>query len=146
MKKEPTYTPEQIAMLEKNPYTFKVTQRGLSFTLEFKQFFIEQLYEHGLTSVQILAKAGYDVDMLDRSLFYSVKGSIVREYHSEKGLRSPRGLSISERRAIEEKKAAMKTTENAAINELQDRVLHLEAQIDFLKKISSIRNTGKGHV
>ena len=40
MKKEPTYTPEQIAMLEKNPYTFKVTQRGLSFTLEFKQFFI----------------------------------------------------------------------------------------------------------
>ena len=42
-KKKPCYTNEQVAILVQNPYTHTATAYRLTFTLEFKEYFIDQV-------------------------------------------------------------------------------------------------------
>ena len=57
------FTPEEIKILEANPYTRRVSAGSLSITMEAKQRVLE-LYETGITSRQIVEALGYDYEIL----------------------------------------------------------------------------------
>ena len=47
MSKKIPFTEEQIHVFEQNPYTHSASPNHISFTLEFKQFFVDQIRNHG---------------------------------------------------------------------------------------------------
>ena len=48
-----SFTPEEIVLLRNNPYTLKVTERTIRFTLPFKQYMLEGL-QHGKSPATIV--------------------------------------------------------------------------------------------
>jgi hypothetical protein len=136
--KKPTYTEEQIRILEQNPYTHNVTPYKISFTLEFKEFFISQVNVPGMTSKKIFKAAGYDPKIFSEAMITNARRAILSEASSPEGLKPPRGLSSAEKTAAFAKKDLDAQRASTSIKELQNRVVHLEQQIEFLKKISNI--------
>ena len=135
---KPTYTEEQIRILEQNPYTHNVTPYKISFTLEFKEFFMSQVNITGMTSKKIFKAAGYDPKIFSEAMITNVRRAILSEASSPDGLKPPRGLSQAEKTAAYAKKDLDAQRTSTSIKELQNRVVHLEQQIEFLKKISNI--------
>jgi hypothetical protein len=133
-----SYTEEQIRILEQNPYTHNVTPYKIFFTLEFKEFFVSQVALPGMTTRKIFEAAGYDPEMFTRSARDSIRSKILNESKSPEGLKPPRGLSPAQRTAAYAKKDLDAQRTSTSIKELQNRVVHLEQQIEFLKKISNI--------
>ena len=131
------YTEEQIRILEQNPYTHYVSPYRLVFTLAFKEFFISKVHEPGMTCPKILRAAGYDTQFFPRYFIDNVRKKILAEAASPEGLKPPRGLSQAEKiKAFAEKDLDSQRTATS-IKELQSRVVHLEQQVEFLKKISN---------
>ena len=58
-----SFSTEEIATLRSNPYTYKVTDRTIAFTVEFKEIFYSRLQE-GITPSTIGSKLGYDPEIL----------------------------------------------------------------------------------
>ena len=136
--KKPTYTDEQISILEQNPFTHNVTPYKISFTLAFKEFFMSQVDLPGMTAPKILKAAGYDPKMFTRTTIDHIRVSILTESRSPEGLKPPRGLSQAEKTQAYAQKDLDAQRTSTSIKELQNRVVHLEQQIEFLKKISNI--------
>ena len=136
--KKPTYSDEQIKILAQNPYTHSVTPYRINFTLEFKEFFMSQVYLPGMTAPKILKAAGYDPKMFTRGSIDNLRMRILAEAASSEGLKPPRGLSQAAKiKAYAEKDLDHQRTATS-IKELQSKVVHLEQQVEFLKKISNI--------
>jgi hypothetical protein len=57
------FTDEQVRMLRDNPYVKNVTQKGITYTDEFKAHFV-QSYESGKLPNQIFMEAGFDITIL----------------------------------------------------------------------------------
>ena len=53
------YTEAEKAELLSNPYTFRVTDTSIRFTLAFKKFVLENIDKPGMTSVKVFEAAGY---------------------------------------------------------------------------------------
>lgn len=136
--KKPAYTEEQIIIISQNPYTHCVTPHRVTFTLEFKEFFVEQVEKPGMTTAKILRAAGYDSKMFSQSTRERLRQRILSEAASEEGLQPPRGMTTAERINAYAKKDLDKQRTSTSIKELQNKVVHLEQQVEFLKKISNI--------
>lgn len=134
MGKKHPFTEEQICALEANPYTHSVTPNALKFTLEFKEFFYDQVVNQRKTTPKVLKAAGYDPGMFTRANLDSIRRSILREAASSGGLRPPTGLSKIEKLEVFEKKNLELQRTSTSIKELQERILHLEKQVELLKK------------
>lgn len=136
MRKVP-FTEEQIRQIEQNKYTYSVSKKGnIVYTLEFKQYFVDQVRRYGKTTREIFSEAGYDTEAIGLANLSNTRIRIMREANSPEGFKAPRGLSSEERiRVFEQKKLSEQKTE-ASIRELQERIVHLEKQVEFLKKIS----------
>ena len=141
MSKSISYTPEQVKILEQNIYTHSVTPYHLTFTVEFKQFFAEQMKIPGMTTPKILRAAGYDTSIISRSSMDKLRINIRTELASGKGFKQPKGLSSKEKTEYFAAKNLEKQNTKATIKELQEHIVHLEQQVEFLKKISHIRST-----
>lgn len=135
--KTSTYAPEQISLIAQNKYTHSVTSTRVVFTLEFKQFFLDQMNQ-GKTTPQILKDAGYDPAWFPRTTLDSIRKNIRKEAHSETGLQPPRGLNTEEKIAAFAAKDLSHQRTKATLREMQEHIVHLEEQIEFLKKISEI--------
>lgn len=130
------FTPEEVEMLRCNKYTFAVTPHILSFTKEFKELFWEE-YQSGAIPRQILEQYGYSADVLGRERIWGIAHTIKKQYYSPEGLREgtlPRSGKSSDGNA---------QTTGDRVNKLQGEVEYLRQEIEFLKKISSIRTTRK---
>ena len=138
MSKKVPFTEEQLRVLELNPYTYSVSSNRITFTLEFKKFFVDQIRNHRKNAPQILKAAGYDPSWFTKGCKSSLRRRILEEADSERGLRAPRGLSTAEQIAAFESKNLSKQKTEASIKELQERIVHLEKQVEFLKKTSNI--------
>ena len=60
MSKKVPFTEEQLRVLELNPYTYSVSAKRITFTLEIKKFFVDQIRNHRKTTPEVLKAAGYD--------------------------------------------------------------------------------------
>lgn len=126
MAKRHHFTQEQKAELLSNPYTARITDCMVVFTLAFKQLVMENVDKPKMTSTKIFRLAGYSDDLFSPKVRRTVVLNIRREAASEEGLQEPKPL-----RTKAPKKKIHSETE---FKELQQRVTLLEQQIDFLKK------------
>lgn len=132
------FTPEEMEILQKNPYVVSVTPIQITYSLAFRKFVMEQ-YNQGLRSTEIFRRAGFDPEMLGKGRIYAALQTIRKESLSPQGLHEPHGKSREERLAASAKEDLAKKRTKTAIRELQDRVNHLEQQVEFLKKMQSLK-------
>lgn len=134
MTKKMSFSPQEIEILELNPYTHSVNDKHIRFTLAFKEFYMLQFQSGELSNAQIFEAAGYDPAILGNYRMQCVRNQILKQYRSPEGLRAPRGLSIEGKRASQSQQALEKAATDKQISELQKEIEHLKKQIDFLKK------------
>ncbi len=129
-----TFTQEEEEMLRSNKFTYSVSTYTLSFTEEFKAMFWKE-YQEGNSAQSILEKYGYPADVLGKIRIWGITQHIKKQYYSDKGIHEG---------YIRNKKSSLnysaQTTEEK-VDKLQCEVEYLRQEIDFLKKISSIKNT-----
>lgn len=124
------YTKKQQKELEKNPYTYKVTENRLFFTKEFKKVFWIK-YNAGMSPRAILKELGYDLSyftqgQIDNIVQHLRKKSIAGEEFSE-------GYAKEKRPNI---KLPPPDTSPETIQQMQNEITYLKQEIEFLKKVS----------
>lgn len=134
-----TFSNDEIKQLAANPYTYKVTSGQLSFTSEFKELFWSEYGQH-ITPSEILRKYGYDPVMLGRSRVTGIQRLIKKEAEQEGSFyngRRPVGTGYNTTVSDE------KSTSADTIKKMQHELEYLRQEMEFLKKISSLKNTRK---
>lgn len=133
------YTAKQIKQLEKNPYVFKVTKHKLYYTAKFKEdFWIS--YQAGNSPRKILIDFGFDVDIFGQKQI----DSLVQ--HIKKQALSGNGFTEGENR---QRRVPMKATSEEelsspqSIERMQNELLYLRQEVEFLKKIIIADNSRK---
>ena len=124
------FSEDQVMILASNPYTLFVNSDMIKFTVDFKRYLLKEIGKPEVTIKKAFANAGYDPEILGDERISSVVRRIRREASSAKGLHE---TGVLKPKLAEEdlSKKHMKT----AIRELQDEVVKLQQQVDFLKKI-----------
>lgn len=129
------FTEEQQQELRNNKYTAKVTANSLSFTKEFKELFHNE-YLTGVLPREILRRYGYPVEILGKQRIWGIAHCIKKEYESNGSFRDVRSPRPAPARSEE-------LTPEQQIKQLQQKLDYLTQEVEFLKKISSIRNIRK---
>lgn len=129
------FTEEQQQELQNNKYTAMVTANSLSFTKEFKELFYNE-YLTGVLPREILRRYGYPVEILGKRRIWGIAHCIKKEYESNGGFRDVRSPRPAPARSEE-------LTPEQQIRQLQQKLDYLTQEVEFLKKISSIRNIRK---
>lgn len=134
------FTEEQIAVLRQNPYVYSVTPAVLALTKEFKEIFYTA-YQNGAPPRRILEDHGFDINIIGERRVWSISQHIRDEYAKygefHEGFHGRRPKSDSDQT---EKQPP---SEQDQLKQLQHEVDYLKQEMEFLKKISSIRNTRK---
>lgn len=128
------FTEQEMILLRANSNIASVSPCKLAYTLAFKKHAIEQATLSGMTAVKIFEQAGLPLDVLGKSRITAAMKMFKREAASPEGLHEPRGKSKEVRMAAFAKDDLAKKQTKVAIRELQEKVVHLEQQIEFLKK------------
>lgn len=129
------FTEEQQQLLRQNPYIYSVTETRITLTKEFKEIFMTA-YKAGESPRKILENHGFDISIIGERRIWSISQHIRTEYqkygefHEGYG---PRGTSATH----------PVLAEADEIRQLRHEVDYLKQEMEFLKKISSIRTTGK---
>lgn len=133
------YTLKQIKELKGNPYTLNVTKNKLYFTAKFKEdFWIS--YQAGNAPRKILSDFGYNLDAFEQKQIDSLVQRI------KKQALSGNGFTEGENRT---KRVVMKTTDEIelsspqSIERMQNELLYLRQEVEFLKKIIIAENSKK---
>lgn len=129
------FTEEQQQELQNNKYTARVTANSLSFTKEFKELFYNE-YLTGVLPREILRRYGYPVEILGKRRIWGIAHCIKKEYESNGGFRDVRSPRPALARSEE-------LTPEQQIRQLQHKLDYLTQEVEFLKKISLIRNIRK---
>lgn len=134
------FTPEEIVLLRNNPYTLKVTERTIRFTLPFKQYMLEGL-QHGKSPATIVQELGYDPTIFGQSRLSGIAYHIIEDANSPIGLhegrRAPRPV-----KAVTEGELASNAP-SYILRRLQAEVSYLRQEVEFLKKIVQAENGKK---
>ena len=126
--KRNVFTEEEIEQLRKNPYTYEVNRRTISFTAEFKEAFL-QLFEDGMTAKQAVEELGYSAEMLKGPRINSLKKGILSQIARSGKPHSGRYLGAKSMDTEHKTEAPPDEMTHMKI-----KIRHLEQQIEFLKK------------
>lgn len=132
---------EQIAQLRKNPCVWRVSERSISYTYEFKKRALD-LYAQGIRPDDIWKQAGFDISIWKKHYCrYTLKDwqRLVRKGGLE-SLTRPSGVQADggHRRA--------RSPEADRVRRLELQVRYLEAENSFLAKLRANRaesNSGR---
>ena len=131
------YTPKQIKKLEANPYTLKVTKNKLYFTIKFKEdFWIN--YQAGNAPRKILSDLGYDLEYFGQKQIDSIVQRIKKEALSGNGFREGENR---ERRIPVKATNREELSSPQSIERMQNELLYLRQEVEFLKKIIMTNNS-----
>lgn len=130
------FTPSEMEVILANPYTEDVRPTTIYYSLAFKEYVLREA-ARGMTSVKIFRNAGYDVEILGKARIYAAMRSFKAEAASPQGLHTSRH-SREARLAAAAKIDLSKQKTDTAIREMQERIIHLEQQVAFLKKTALI--------
>ena len=131
-----SFTQEQIEQLRSNPYTYKVTNSKIFFTAEFKKVF-HQKRQEGLTLRQTITVLGYDPDILGETRIDGISHLINKSIREGKEFYD----GIKPRTSILDEECPEVTRENFL--KMQHELQYMRQEIEFLKKISSLRDSRK---
>jgi transposase-like protein len=135
------FTSEQIAQLSKNPCVWRITERSIHYTYEFKKRALD-LYAQGIKSNDIWRQAGFEVSIWKKNYCqYTLKDwrRLVKKGGLE-SLTKPSGVQADSgyRRA--------RTPESDRVRRLQLHVEYLEAENAFLARLRAKRaESNSGH-
>ena len=133
------YTPKQIRELKANPYTLNVTKNKLYFTAKFKEdFWIS--YQAGNAPRKILLDFGYNLEYFGQKQIDDIVQRIKRQ------ALSGNGFTEGENRKKRIPKKATKEDELSSpqsIERMQNELLYLRQEVEFLKKIIIADNSRK---
>ena len=133
------YTPKQIKKLEAKPYTLKVTKNKLYFTIKFKEdFWIN--YQAGNAPRKILSDLGYDLEYFGQKQIDSIVQRIKKEALSGNGFREGENR---ERRIPVKATNREELSSPQSIERMQNELLYLRQEVEFLKKIIMTNNSKK---
>ena len=131
------FTEKQQQLLRQNPYIYSVTDSSISLTKEFKEIFMEA-YKGGESPRSILENHGFDFSILGERRIWSISQRIREEFkkHGEfhEGYRH---------RNASHEPSNERASEADELKQLRHEVDYLKQEIEFLKKISSIKTTRK---
>lgn len=130
-KRKIPFTEEQLDELKRNPFTLYVNEYQIRFTLEFKKYLLDEREKHGTPWKEIFRKAGYNPDVFGKNRIDGIVKAVRKE------AASPRGLHETSSKKTLMKGNERKQTQKA-IQQLQEEVIHLRQQIEFLKKIQML--------
>lgn len=139
MSRKP-FTNEQILMLRQNPYTYSVTQFQLNLTKEFKEIFFSE-YQAGELPRKILEDHGFDPAVLGERRIWSISGHIRKQYMKYGCFHE--GSHTHEKRQPQEQPSDIPVSEKEELKQLRHEIDYLKQEVEFLKKISAVRITGK---
>lgn len=131
MNEKHCFTEQEKTELLSNPYTARVTDYRVEFTLEFKQFIIENVDRPGMTYQKLYELAGYRPGLFKKRTRNGQIQRIRDEAASPEGLQPPKMPKVQKR----------KKHSDTQIQELLDRVELLEQQIEFLKKSQHLKKS-----
>lgn len=126
-RKRTLFTEQQIKILKQNPFTASVTENQIRFTVEFKRFLLSEREKNGTQWKQIFQKAGYDPLILGESRILRIVDRVRAEAASPKGLHE----TVAKKHFFKENE---RVQTQKAIRQLQEEVLRLQQQVEFLKK------------
>ena len=126
------FTKEQKETLESNPFTLSVNDYQIRFTVEFKKYLLAEREKNGTPWKDIFRKAGYNPEVLGTRRIDSITRAIKKEANSPKGLHET--TSVKKFSKDLERKQTQK-----AIQDLQNEVIRLQQQVEFLKKIQMLK-------
>ena len=130
------FTLEQIEQLRSNPYTYKVTDRKIFFTAEFKKAFYQKRQE-GLTLKEAFISLGYDPEVLGDKRIDGISHLINKAVREGNGFHE----GVKPRTSILDEECPDLTQENFL--KMQHELLYMRQELEFLKKISSLRDSRK---
>lgn len=123
------YTKKQIKELKENPYTFAVDEKRIFFTIEFKKNFWTK-YQAGLSPRKIFKELNYNLDYFGQKQIDSIVQSIKKQALAGE---FTEGYQRNNRLKIKEVEA---DNSPATIQQIQNELLYLRQEVDFLKKVS----------
>ena len=134
-----SFTKEQIKKLEKNPYTFKVTTNKLYFSAQFKEDFWVS-YQAGNAPRKIMQDLGYDLSMFTQKQIDNYVQRIKKEALSGNGFREGENR---QRRIPMKATAEEELSSPQSLERMQNELLYLRQEVEFLKKIIIADNSRK---
>lgn len=138
-RKRHLFTEYEMELLRQNPYTYKVRQRQLSFTAEFKHIFWNR-YQCGEDITVIFESLGYDPMVVGYSRMYSVASNLRaavdagREFTNGHSGRSRAGRPVSQEASDKD---------SPTVSAMQHEMIYLRQQVEFLKKITELGSSTK---
>ena len=133
------YTAKQVKELKSNPYTFKVTKNKLYFTAKFKEDFWVS-YQAGNAPRKILSDFGYNLELFGQKQIDSLVQRIKKEALSGNGFREGEN---HERRIPMKATDEIELSSPQSIERMQNELLYLRQEVEFLKKIITVENSKK---
>lgn len=133
------FTKREIQLLKNNPYTYRVTESQIFFTKEFKEEFWRR-YQEGEGPRAIVEALGYDPDILGQ---YRINGL---QINIKKQALKPGGFTEGKGRRKQLKSGMYSVDEKPSdetIVKMQHEIMYLRQELEFLKKITSVKNTKK---
>ncbi len=134
------FSPEEKKLLLSNPNVIKVTDQTVSYTDEFREFFLKQ-YDAGMKPTQIFLQAGFEPSVLGRKRIERTSARWRKE--RENGVAERRREHIAEREYLNNIKQTYEDLIKAqkTIEKLNHKLDVLQAEVDLLKKAG---NLGRG--
>lgn len=119
---------EDIAKLHTSPYIIAVSQRSISFSVEFKHLAYEQIFA-GKTMRSIFVENGIDPDILGDKRIQNFRYWLKRNADRDVGFENLRTNNY--RRPPESREA---TLENR-VRDLEHELAYTRQEVEFLKKV-----------
>ena len=137
MSTKKKFTPEEMKHLRANPYTLRVTEDTISYTLAFKEAFWE-LSLQGYTGTAAFRKLGYNTQVLGFERIHNTTKRIRQAGKSMEGFResSLGGMRIKSDWKEQADFAGGESGE--AAKRMQREIVCLQQQMAFLKKVMKL--------
>ena len=137
MSTKKKFTPEEMKHLRANPYTLRVTEDTISYTLAFKEAFWE-LSLQGYTGTAAFRKLGYNTQVLGFERIHNTTKRIRQAGKSMEGFRESnlRGMRIKS--DWKEQTDFADSESGEAAKRMQREIVCLQQQMAFLKKVMKL--------
>lgn len=135
------FTKEQQQLLRQNPYIYSVTDTRITLTKAFKEIFMTA-YNTNTSPRTILEDHGFDISIIDERRIWSISQRIRTEYQKYGEFHE----SYSTRRTLANQSDTTDKSvpsDSDKLRQLQHEIDYLKQEMEFLKKISSVRTTRK---
>ena len=139
MSTKKKFTPAEVEALRGNPYTEKVSEEQISFTLAFKEEFW-RLSVEGCTGNMAFKKLGYDPEMLGFERVHNTTKRIRRAAHTPEGIQGAKKSRMRISKESFSKAELAKMSRRESEQRLQNEIVYLQQQMAFIKKLIRMPN------